>query len=106
VAEFAAGKNIIGLRGIGGVGKTALALKLALSLKDLYPDGQILVDMMGTTNPISPVEAMAYVIHSYHRNEKIQKAKLKSRTDILKSLKTSASCSSWTMLWTINRSSS
>ena len=71
LAEYSAGKNIIGLRGIGGVGKTALALKLAESLKDRYPDGQIMVDMMGTTNPISPMEAMAYVIHSYHRNEKI-----------------------------------
>ncbi|MDD2836517.1 MAG: tetratricopeptide repeat protein [Methanothrix sp.] len=71
LAEYSAGKNIIGLRGIGGVGKTALALKLAESLKDRYPDGQIMVDMMGTTNPITPMEAMAYVIHSYHRNEKI-----------------------------------
>ncbi len=71
LAEYSAGKNIIGLRGIGGVGKTALALKLAESLKDRYPDGQIMVDMMGTTNPLSPMEAMAYVIHSYHRNEKI-----------------------------------
>ena len=67
--------------GIGGVGKTALALKLAQSLKDRYPDGQILVDMMGTTNPISPMEAMAYVIHSYHRNEKIpeSEAEVKDR---------------------------
>jgi len=71
LAEYSAGKNIIGLRGIGGVGKTALALKLAESLKGRYPDGQIMVDMMGTTNPLSPMEAMAYVIHSYHRNEKI-----------------------------------
>jgi superfamily I DNA and RNA helicase len=74
LAEYSAGKNIIGLRGIGGVGKTALALKLAESLKDRYPDGQIMVDMMGTTNPITPMEAMAYVIHSYHRNEKIPKS--------------------------------
>jgi tetratricopeptide (TPR) repeat protein len=70
-AEFASGKNIIGLRGIGGVGKTALSLKLAESLKDRYPDGQIMVDMMGTTNPISPVDAMASVIRSFYRNEKI-----------------------------------
>jgi tetratricopeptide (TPR) repeat protein len=81
LAEYAAGKNIIGLRGIGGVGKTALALKLAQSLKDRYPDGQILVDMMGTTNPISPMEAMAYVIRSYYRNEKIpeSEAEVKDR---------------------------
>ena len=32
-AKFEAGTTIIGLRGIGGVGKTALALKLVESLK-------------------------------------------------------------------------
>jgi tetratricopeptide (TPR) repeat protein len=81
LAGYSAGKNIIGLRGIGGVGKTALALKLAQSIKDRYPDGQILVDMMGTTNPISPMEAMAFVIRSYHRNEKIpeSEAEVKDR---------------------------
>jgi tetratricopeptide (TPR) repeat protein len=30
-----------------------------------------MVDMMGTTIPLTPIDAMAYVIHSYHRNEKI-----------------------------------
>ena len=79
LAEYAAGKNIIGLRGIGGVGKTALALKLVQSLKDRYPDGQIMVDMMGTTNPISPMEAMAYVIRSYYRNEKIPESEAEVR---------------------------
>ena len=53
LAEYSAGKNIIGLRGIGGVGKTALALKLVESIKDRYPDGQIMVDMMGMTNQMS-----------------------------------------------------
>ena len=86
LAEYAAGKNIIGLRGIGGVGKTALALKLALSLKDRYPDGQIMVDMMGSTNPISPMEAMAYVIHSYHRNEKIPESEAEVRDRYLEVL--------------------
>ena len=54
------------------MGKTALALKLAESLKDRYPDGQIMVDMRGTSdNPTSPSEAMGLVIHAYHPNEKI-----------------------------------
>jgi tetratricopeptide (TPR) repeat protein len=71
-AKFAGGTNIIGLRGIGGVGKTALALKLAESLKDGYPDGQIMVDMRGTSdNPTSPSEAMGSVIHAFHPSEKL-----------------------------------
>ena len=71
-AKFASGTNIIGLRSNGGVGKTALALKLGESLKDRYPDGQVMVDMRGTSdNPLSPLEAMASVIHAYYLKEKI-----------------------------------
>ena len=71
-AKFASGTNIIGLRGNGGVGKTAFALKLGESLKDRYPDGQVMVDMRGTSdNPLSPLEAMGSVIHAYHPSEKI-----------------------------------
>ena len=71
-AKFASGTNIIGLRSNGGVGKTALALKLGESLKDRYPDGQVMVDMRGTSdNPLSPSEAMGSVIHAYHVNEKL-----------------------------------
>jgi len=72
LAKFASGTNIIGLRGNGGVGKTALALKLGESLKDRYPDGQVMVDMMGTSeNPVSSLEAMASVIHAYYLKEEI-----------------------------------
>ncbi len=38
--KFEGGAQIIGLRGIGGVGKTALAYKLAEALRDGFPDGQ------------------------------------------------------------------
>jgi tetratricopeptide (TPR) repeat protein len=72
LAKLASGTNIIGLRGIGGVGKTALALKLGESLKDRYPDGLVMVDMRGTSdNPLSSLEAMGAVIHAYYLNEKI-----------------------------------
>ncbi|MCX6679744.1 MAG: caspase family protein [Methanothrix sp.] len=71
-AKFASGTNIIGLRSNGGVGKTALSLKLGESLKDRYPDGQVMVDMRGTSdNPLSPSEAMGSVIHAYHPKEEI-----------------------------------
>jgi len=87
LAEYASGKNIIGLHGIGGVGKTALALKLSQSLSDRYPDGQIIVDMMGTTNPISPVDAMAFVIRSFYRDEKILDNQSEVRNRYLEVLK-------------------
>jgi len=70
LSKFEKGATITGLRGMGGVGKTALALVLADKLKSRFPDGQIFIDMRGTsTNPINPPvtpdEAMAHVIRAF-----------------------------------------
>ncbi|MEI8004301.1 MAG: NB-ARC domain-containing protein, partial [Methanothrix sp.] len=52
--------------GMGGIGKTALAFKLAEKLRDRYPDGQLMVDLRGTDQePLKPAEAMAQIIHSF-----------------------------------------
>jgi tetratricopeptide (TPR) repeat protein len=62
---------VFGLRGLGGVGKTALALKLAGELAPHYPDGQIFLDLQGVSTgvdgavPLSPAQAMAHVIRSF-----------------------------------------
>ena len=59
---------VFGLRGLGGVGKTALALKLAGELACRYPDGQIFLDLQGVSTgvdaavPLSPEQAMAHTI--------------------------------------------
>lgn len=66
LVKFDRGATITGIRGMGGVGKTALALILADKLKDRYPDGQIFLDLQGTSKePLATVEAMAYVIRCY-----------------------------------------
>jgi len=63
---FECGAAIIGLRGLGGVGKSALAFALAERLKDRFPDGQLFVSMLGTSpKSLTPAEAMAQVIRSY-----------------------------------------
>jgi tetratricopeptide (TPR) repeat protein len=60
------GVTISGLHGLGGVGKTALALKLAEQLKPHYPEAQFYLDLKGaSTQPISASDAMAHVIRSY-----------------------------------------
>jgi tetratricopeptide (TPR) repeat protein len=61
------GIAISGLQGLGGVGKTALALKLAQHLKPKYPDAQFYLDLKGVSeHPLAPAEAMAHVIRGYH----------------------------------------
>lgn len=66
IYKFDRGATITGLRGMGGIGKTALALVLADRIKDRFPDGQLFLDMLGTSkSPLKPEDAMAHVIRSY-----------------------------------------
>ncbi|HKQ79876.1 MAG TPA: tetratricopeptide repeat protein [Blastocatellia bacterium] len=66
-AKFGQGVTISGMHGLGGVGKTALALKLAERIKDLYPDAQIYLDLQGAgASPLTPARAMEHVIRAYH----------------------------------------
>jgi hypothetical protein len=68
----ATGVTISALQGQGGIGKTALALKLAEALRSRYPDAQIDIDLKGASAaPLSPAEVMAHVIHAYLPNEKL-----------------------------------
>lgn len=71
--------TIISLRGSGGIGKTALARKLASGLTSSYSDGQIEIDLQGMTTPISPAEAMAHVIHAYSPWEALPKTESELR---------------------------
>ncbi|HEV2177593.1 MAG TPA: tetratricopeptide repeat protein [Terriglobia bacterium] len=66
------GVTISGLQGQGGVGKTALALKLAEELAPKYPDAQIYLDLRGASEkPLTPSEALAYVIRAFHPEAKL-----------------------------------
>jgi tetratricopeptide (TPR) repeat protein len=76
LSSFEKGATITGLRGMGGIGKTALALVLAEKIKIQFPDGQIFVDMRGTSNnpdlpPLSPEDAMAQIIRAYNPADRL-----------------------------------
>lgn len=61
------GVTISGIRGMGSIGKTELALKLAERLAPDYQDAKIFFDMKGTSlSPLAPVDAMGQVIHVFH----------------------------------------
>jgi tetratricopeptide (TPR) repeat protein len=66
------GVTISGLQGMGGIGKTALALELAAQLKPKYPDAQFYLDLKGASKePLSASDAMAHVIRSFHPEAKL-----------------------------------
>ena len=63
------------IQGIGGIGKTSLALKLAHNLMPSYPDGQIFLDLKGASRePLLPSSIMAHVIRSFHPQARIPAA--------------------------------
>jgi len=74
--------TIVGLYGLGGVGKTALALKLADQLASHYPDAQFYLDLRGTSpQPLSTSEIMRHIIRAYHPTTELsdKQAELKAQ---------------------------
>jgi tetratricopeptide (TPR) repeat protein len=66
------GVQISGLQGQGGVGKTALALKLAAELAPNFPDAQIYLDLKGVSEkPLTAAEAMSHVLRTFHPEAKL-----------------------------------
>jgi len=66
------GVTISGLQGMGGIGKTVLALKLVELLKPRYPDAQFFLDLKGaSTQPLTVAEVLAHVVRAHHPAAKL-----------------------------------
>ena len=62
--------SISGINGMGGIGKTELALLVAQHLSADYPDAQLFINLKGTDdNPLPPQDAMATVIRAFLGSE-------------------------------------
>lgn len=58
--------SITGISGMGGIGKTELALFVAQRLAGEYPDAQFFINLQGTdSNPRQPQEVMALCIRAF-----------------------------------------
>ncbi|MCX6956152.1 MAG: tetratricopeptide repeat protein [Verrucomicrobia bacterium] len=65
------GAVLTGLRGMGGIGKTALGLVLAHEWAARFPDAQLFLDGRGTQpNPPSGADLIAQVIQAFHPTDK------------------------------------
>jgi tetratricopeptide (TPR) repeat protein len=81
------GIHISGLQGQGGVGKTALALKLAEDLTPNYPDAQIYLDLKGVSEkPLTAAEAMSHVLRTFHPEAKLPEKEEDLRAQYLSTL--------------------
>lgn len=81
------GITISGLQGMGGIGKTVLALKLVEMLKPCYPDAQFFLDLKAAgEQPLAVSEAMAHVVRAYHPAAKLPESERELRALYLSAL--------------------
>jgi tetratricopeptide (TPR) repeat protein len=68
----AGGAIITGLKGMGGIGKTALARELAHEWKPRFPDAQLWLDGRGTAQePTTPERLLEQVLLAFHPESKL-----------------------------------
>jgi len=61
VKRLLSGTRILTLLGVGGIGKTRLALQLASELMDAYPDGVWFADLAPIADPALVLDALSHV---------------------------------------------
>ncbi|RSM37930.1 tetratricopeptide repeat protein [Amycolatopsis balhimycina DSM 5908] len=61
-ARLTATAAVVVICGMAGVGKTSLAVRFAHEVVEWFPDGQLYLDLRGSTSPLAPVEALGRLL--------------------------------------------
>ena len=56
---------------MGGIGKSELAYVVADRVKDTFTDAQIVVELRGASNPLTPEQALQTIIRAFGCNAKL-----------------------------------
>lgn len=81
------GQVVAALLGPGGVGKSALAVHVAHRVSSAYPDGQLHVDLRGTTGtPASPAEVLGRFLRALRPNQSTIPDEADERMDAYRTL--------------------
>jgi predicted ATPase len=70
IASAVRSRRLVTLTGVGGVGKTRLALEIALRLAHEYPDGVWVFELSAVTDPAAVPDAVAAVLGTVQQSGK------------------------------------
>jgi DNA-binding SARP family transcriptional activator/tetratricopeptide (TPR) repeat protein len=77
--------RVVGIAGMGGIGKTALAVHVAHELADRYPDGQLYLNLQGGGPVPAPAEVPARLLRALGVADRAMPADLEERQQLYRS---------------------